>query len=89
MNTWFRHHARDLYTWKSPGDRARNQIDYININKRFRNSVTQVRTNPGADCGGGCDHIPVVAQMRVRVKKIKKNRKIRKDYRVSTGPSKP
>ena len=26
MNTNFRHHPRHLYTWKSPGDRFRNQI---------------------------------------------------------------
>ena len=44
MNTHFRHHPRQLYTWRSPGDRTRNQIDYITINKRFRNSITQVKT---------------------------------------------
>ena len=81
-NTWFNHHARHLYTWKSPGDRVRNQIDYVSINKRFRNSITQVKTKPGADCGRGCDHVPVVAQMRVKVKKVKKNRKIRKDWNI-------
>ena len=26
-NTWFKHPARRLYTWKSPGDICRNQID--------------------------------------------------------------
>ena len=36
----------------------------------------------GADCGRGCDHTPVVAQMRVRVKKIKKSRRIRKDWNI-------
>ena len=70
MNTWFRHHPRLLWTWKSPGDRYRNQIDYISINKRFRNSVAQVRTYPGADCGS--DHNPVVATMEVKLKKLKK-----------------
>ena len=81
-NTWFRHHNRFLYTWKSPGDRVRNQIDYVTINSRFRNSVTQVKTRPGADCGGGCDHVPVVAQMRVKVKKVKKNRRVRRDWNI-------
>ena len=80
MNTKFRHHARHLYTWKSPGDRARNQIDFITVNKRFSNSITQVRTYPGADCGAGCDHVPVVAEMKVKLKKIKKKRRIRKDW---------
>ena len=32
MNTWFKEHPRRLYTWKSPGDHSRNQIDYIAIN---------------------------------------------------------
>ena len=31
MNTYFRHHPRHLYTWKSPGDRTRNQIHYFFI----------------------------------------------------------
>ena len=35
MNTFFRHHPRHLYTWKSPGDRVRNQIDYITVNRIF------------------------------------------------------
>ena len=48
-NTWFRHYPRHLWTWKSPGDRSRSQIDYITINKRFRNALTQVKTYPGAD----------------------------------------
>ena len=27
-NTWFQHPPQKLYTWKSPGDVRRNQIDY-------------------------------------------------------------
>ena len=80
MNTTSRHPPIYLYTWKSPGDRWRNQIDYITVNKRFRNSITQVKTNPGADCGVGCDHVPVVDVMRVKLKKTKKNRRVRKDW---------
>ena len=30
-NIWFQHHNRHLYTWKSPADGARNEIDYITI----------------------------------------------------------
>ena len=29
-------------TWKRHGDGVENQIDYININRRFRNSIQQV-----------------------------------------------
>ncbi len=68
MNTWFQHHKRHLYTWKSPGDGVRNQIDYITINKRFRNSILQVKGHPGAD--GGSDHVPIVATMRLKLRKL-------------------
>ena len=37
MNTWFKQHERNMYTWKSPGDLFCNQIDYISINSRYRN----------------------------------------------------
>jgi len=35
MNTWFAAHPRRRYTWASPGDRTRNQIDYIMISERY------------------------------------------------------
>ena len=80
LNTWYRQHPRFLWTWRSPGDRYRNQIDYVTINKRFRNAVTKVRTYPGADCGANCDHVPVVANVRLKLKKIKKsNKRVKKD----------
>ena len=66
-NTWFRHHSRKLWTWTSPGGRYKNQIDYININKRFRRAVTQDKTYPGADCK--TDNNPVVAEVKVILKK--------------------
>lgn len=69
-NTWFKNHPRRIYTWTSPGDRARNQIDYITINERFRNSVKDSKTYPGADCGS--DHNPVVATMCLKLRKNKK-----------------
>ena len=71
-NTWYRYHPRNLWIWSSPGDQYRNQIDYITIINRFRNSITQAKTYPGAACGS--DHVPVVADMRVRLKKLKRRR---------------
>src|SRR5215469_3621697 len=71
-NKWFRPHPKHLWTWKSPGDRSRNQIDYITISKRFRNALTQVKTYPGANCYS--DHVPVIATIKLRLKRIvKKN----------------
>ena len=68
-NTWFKQHPRRCWTWKSPGDQVRNQIDYTTICKRFRNAVTQAKSYPGADCGS--DHIPVIFNLQVKLKKIK------------------
>ena len=70
INTWFRHHRRHLWTWKSPGDGVRNQIDYITINSRFRNAIRQAKTYPGADCNS--DHVPIIAKLKVKLKTIKK-----------------
>lgn len=73
-NTWFKQPKRRLYTWKSPSDKPekviRNQIDFIMINKRFRNSCTAMRTYPGADIVS--DHNPVVGEFKIRMKKIQK-----------------
>ena len=67
-NTWFENHNRRLYTWISPGDRARNQIDYFCINQRQRNAVKCCKTYPSADCNS--DHVPVIAKVYAKLKKI-------------------
>lgn len=33
INTWFKAPKRRRYTWKSPGDQTRYQIDYIMVKK--------------------------------------------------------
>ena len=71
MNTWFQHHQRHVYTWQSPGDGVRNQIDYITM-KRFRNAITQVKGYPGADCGS--DHVPKVPTMKVKLRTLKRKK---------------
>lgn len=38
MNTWFQQHNRRLWTWRSLWGCYKNQIDYIAINNKFRNS---------------------------------------------------
>ena len=38
-------------------------MDYITINKRFRNSILQVKCYPVAD--GGSDRVPIVATLRM------------------------
>lgn len=81
-NTWFKLSKRRLYTWKSPVDKAnspepvRNQIDYILINKLFRNIIKRVTTHPGADIGS--DHNPLVADLTLRLKVVKRKSITRK-----------
>ena len=65
MSTWFENHPRRCWTWKSPDNRSKNQIDYILIEERFQNSITSCRSMPGADCGS--DHVPVVGTMRLKL----------------------
>ena len=61
-NTLFEHHNRRLYTWKSPGDRYRNQIDYIMVRSRWKSGIRKCSTYPGADCGS--DHQLLVMQFK-------------------------
>ena len=68
-NTWFRHENRRRYTWKNPGDTTRYQIDYILVRHRYRNSVTDSRSYPGADVDS--DHNLVAAKFKIRLKKIR------------------
>ena len=52
---------------------VRNQIDYIMIRKRYRNSIKSAKTYPGADIAS--DHNPVVATFRLTLKRIKQTHK--------------
>ncbi|GFN90350.1 craniofacial development protein 2-like protein [Plakobranchus ocellatus] len=49
-NTWFQQPPRRKWTWKSPGDETRNQIDYMMISKRYRNALLLAKTYPSVDC---------------------------------------
>ena len=69
MNTWFEQPKRRLYTWTSPDGKHRNQIDYILINKRWKSTINDVRTKPGADCG--TDHELLVATLKIKLKKLR------------------
>ena len=74
MNTFFKQPARRLYTWKSPGDTIRNQIDFIMINSRFKNNVKTTFTYPGADIFS--DHVLLIMKLKLRLKLPKKTKKV-------------
>ena len=75
-NTWFKNHKRRLYTWNAPGDRYRNQIDFILVEERYRNGVKRACALPGADIYS--DHVLLMAEIRLGIKKVKRARKERK-----------
>lgn len=66
MNTVHQQHIRRVYTWQSPGDRCRNQIDYILIRTRWRTSIRNTKTLPGAECGS--DHKLLTARFKLKLK---------------------
>ena len=70
MNTFYKLHARRLYTWRSPDQTTRNQIDYNICKTRWRSSVRRVTTLPGADCG--TDHNLLIADVKIKLKRIKR-----------------
>ncbi|XP_024883397.1 craniofacial development protein 2-like [Temnothorax curvispinosus] len=70
MNTWFKIHLRRLYTWTSPGGTYQNKIDYVLINTRWRSSITNTKTLPGADYRS--DHQLLVAEFKGQLKVIHK-----------------
>ena len=75
-NTWFNHHPRRLYTWIKPGDTGRSQIDFILMKQRFRNTVKNVKTYPGADIYS--DHNPVIMKIAIKLKIPAKKKSQRK-----------
>ena len=69
-NSLFKQHPRRLFTWTSPDGKTKNQIDYILVPKRWRTSLFNAKTYPGADCGS--DHELLVSIIEMKMRKIKK-----------------
>ncbi|XP_030747690.1 craniofacial development protein 2-like [Sitophilus oryzae] len=73
-NTWYKLPYRRLYTWTLPQHTqenvVRNQIDYILINRRFRNCIKPTKTYPGADVHS--DHNLLCSKLNIRLKKNSK-----------------
>ena len=68
-DTLFKQPKRRLYTWISPVQKCRNQIDYIIIQNRWRSTIHLAKTLPGADCGS--DHELLIAKIKVKLRKTK------------------
>jgi hypothetical protein len=73
LNILFKTPKRRLYIWKTPGDRSRQQWDYINVMHRFRKSVKDVQVMRGTDIDS--DHNLLVGNICTKLKKIMKSQK--------------
>ena len=76
-NTSGPHKPSRRWTWHSPGGDYHNQIDYINVKRRFQSSVNieKTRNFPGADIGS--DHELVMMTFRLRLQRTKNQDNIR------------
>ena len=72
-NAWIQQPKRRKWTWKSPSDGSRKEIDYILISKRFRNALLSAKTYPEADFYS--DHVPVAAKFKLKLKKTRSKSK--------------
>ena len=66
-NTWFEQKETRRHTWISPDGVTKNQIDYVLVNQRYRNSITNSKSRKDMDCGSA--HTPVSVKMKLRFKK--------------------
>ena len=80
-NSWFEQRENSKSTWSAPDGKTKNQIDYIMIHRRYRNSIKNAKARPGADCGS--DHNPVVINIKTTLKRLKKSKFSRKKWNVS------
>lgn len=88
--SYFRLPPRSLYTWISPADNTekipRNQIDYVIINKTFRNTVKSVKAYPGTDVYS--NHNLLLDNIKTRLKTILNRgaRKLTDIYQLKKSP---
>ena len=68
--TSFPHKDIHKYTWTSPDDRTRNQIDHVVVNSCFKRSVFDTWSYRGADISS--DHNLVAAVMQLKLCRIGK-----------------
>ncbi|XP_047474146.1 craniofacial development protein 2-like [Penaeus chinensis] len=68
-NTLFKNNSR-RYTWKALGDIRRLQLDYIIVRQRYKTSVKNSCSYPGADVDS--DHNLVIMKVGLKLKKVAK-----------------
>ena len=76
QNTLFHQPKRRLYTWTSPNEKTRSQIDYIISQNRWKTDFKNCKTYPSADCGS--DHQLLVGTIRLKLRNKPRTTAIRR-----------
>ncbi|CAF2045453.1 unnamed protein product [Rotaria magnacalcarata] len=71
-NTFFPHKSVHQTTWMHPKTKQWYMLDYILVNRRFRNSIQDVSAHRGATGGIGTDHHLLMVKVRIHLKCRKK-----------------
>jgi exonuclease III len=79
--TLFQHKDIHKTTWTAPGNGPRNQIDHIIIQRKWRNTLKDVRSMRGADVGS--DHDLVRAKLKISLKANYTRNKMKRKYDIS------
>jgi len=67
-NTLFKQHPRRTFTWTSSDGQTRNQIDYMLIQNRWKTSLKNVKTKPGADVD--TDHMLLWGKIKWKLRRM-------------------
>ena len=79
-NIMLQHHPRYLYTWKSPDQKIRNQIDYIMISRNWISCIKDAKTRPSADRSS--DHQLLNVDIKLKLEKMEQSHHFsRLDYK--------
>jgi endonuclease/exonuclease/phosphatase family metal-dependent hydrolase len=82
-NTFFPHKSVHQTTWMHPKTKQWHMLDYVLVNRKFRNSIHDVRAYRGATGGIGTDHHLLRAKVRIHLKcrkKIAETGRLKLDY---------
>ena len=60
------------WTWESPDQKTHNKIDYIMVNNKYKQCVTNARSFPSADVGS--DHQLVFSQPSSKIQDKKETK---------------
>ena len=71
-NIWFEKKESSRHTWTSPDGKTKNQIDFILVSQRYRNSIKNSKARADMDCGS--DYKPIVMRYKTTFNKLRQRK---------------